>query len=1585
MERGGTVLASINSNLPDKWEAKLNTTGRLYYLNHQTRSSSWLPPVDNWEGGGKALPYGWELAIDKHGKTYFLNHLEEYSSKNDPREDDDYIEPPTPREISLKRHATLGFGFVAGSEKPVIVRFVTEGGPSEDKLLPGDQIIKINGEEVKKAPREYVIDLVRSCKETIDLTVCQPYVDNSQRKSALLTAAKKAKLQKNPSRVRFAENVAVTTATSPSTHESYIPFMPNVLKVFLENGQTKSFKYDKQTTVKDVLNSLQEKLGLRCMQYFSLVLQNTKSVSHNKFAFLQNDDCIADIACRPGSQFFKCLLRVCFVPRDAYDLLRKDATAFEYFYMQCCNDIVEERFSGEVKFDMALRLAALHMQEHALNNHMAGKILVKNIEKEFGYSKFVPRSLMEHMKIRELRKMLNHYLKASQCLTAPGQKHLTSLQAKLHYLKIISELKSFGAKCFMATLVQKKTEAMIFVGPKKGIAEVTHIKNNTLVTLAEFQDLACMMVVRENDTMQRVDIKRVNPDAQIVSLSMLNDDVHDFVAMVEGYYMVYGEPGRTLIRGEQPLDTEHTDVPFYSGEHYVEPAAWSYPTDLVSETLTVCPHPGTRHADFSTGPPSYVNPDSNQNGDESCDDHVVDHVIKKDADDTLEDDLSNTPKLPSPEDEDYTLFNANARKPSDSDDYEALISNIDKTDSDNDDASVASDSFSTFRNPDKESPLSPHLIKRHKDSVKLYHHSGRPSIDFVNAAFKEHDDVTEEAPEEPSERPLETSDEECEASEQSQPLLQSQDSLAMLVPPGEDEKASGPIMQHHPERPRSVGIASRDTLRKEDLQNSFGLHSPDPDIFPVNKFHPTYNPKIFGDRGLYLDPDIIDLTMIPPPKTPECEHLIDFSSVVTEAPPGFSDGGNRSSQGVPSQSHVVHMSLIDIPAPEDEVDLPPPIQSFDTHFTASEDHDSESDSGNETISSELIELLTSSMSEYANNAQLPTTPIDAANIEAIIATLTVPPPPIEIDDVTETCMTSHDDDITEKGVTPYNLKTVSVTQQLFLLDGATETESSDQLSPKMISNDSPSSQENTSQPQMPNPQALSSHPQSTETFTPPPPQLDDSVLTLTPPSVEAEYDALLESHLNADWIQNGCNVDPEIDGFVIPPPPDSVDNDIDIQIVPPVFQDALYNEHIIPDMYKVMNNKAFPGGTEKRSSSNQGNPFLSTNGDSSKKKGPPVLPKSSKVTQMLRRSSEDSTSTIGGSSSTPTSSTEGSVSLQSSSSTLASQHSLPVGQSSGKPPPPARSLSLPSSPLKSKRMPPTPPPRRSSVTNVTAHKVSPSILTRMNNFTQPVSPIINRHITSSEDSSVDGESDTGSFTLPSIDSYPHSQNGILPHHNGDVKIHDDRMLNAKSDVQETANGIKNANTEVQSAKNGISYDNEKPTGEIHTAENDQHSSIHQKYPRASNHQGLTNRITGNNNRGPIENNVNQIRSNVNKTPASVENDKIPSKYFLIKDVEVIPLEKPKESTDSKMQNQTARTPGTQSSVTLCDTMTSQHDETSHKYGSNKYLSSELSSDSQKHNLDNSSQFTSDVSKNTHVSKNISNLSKNTSDTSKNTS
>ncbi|XP_012939076.1 FERM and PDZ domain-containing protein 4, partial [Aplysia californica] len=282
--------------------------------------------------------------------------------------------------------------------------------------------------------------------------------------------------------------------------------MPNVLKVFLENGQTKSFKYDNKTTVKDVVQSLQEKLNISCGHHFCLVLQNMKSTTPGKMVLLQEGETLAELAARPGARHFRCLFRVAYVPRDAYELLKEDPISFEYFYMQCCNDVVHERFASEMKYDTALRLAALHIQQHAVSNNMAAKISIKAIEKESGLDKFVAHSLLENMKPKDLRKMLAQYLKLNQNLTAPGQKQLTALQAKLHYMKIVSELKTFGSRVFMVTLLDQRSEAMVLVGPRAGVSVVTNIKSYTLSQLADFDQIENLKVTKEGENMHRVDL-----------------------------------------------------------------------------------------------------------------------------------------------------------------------------------------------------------------------------------------------------------------------------------------------------------------------------------------------------------------------------------------------------------------------------------------------------------------------------------------------------------------------------------------------------------------------------------------------------------------------------------------------------------------------------------------------------------------------------------------------------------------------------------------------------------------------------------------------------------------------------------------------------------------------------------------------------------------------------------------------------------------------------------------------------------------------------------------------------------------------
>nr|CAD7256884.1 unnamed protein product [Timema shepardi] len=566
-------------------------------INHLTQTSSWLPPAETWVQSSSGFPYGWEQATDQDGKYYFINdvtarvttdipedlrlfdftkapfamaitkfiagggrtsnvmftrlvsldaagklwqtnkrrpdshstnhnftfmrhfflhkpsHLNKTTTYEDPRKDWTE-EPPQPREVELTRHPELGFGFVAGSEKPVIVRFVTEGGPSVDKLQPGDQILVINGEDVKKAPRDHVIQLVRACKDTVRLLVCQPPLDNSARKSALLSAAKKAKLKSNPSRVRFAEGVVVNGSPlfPPSTFslgDSSVPFMPNVLKVFLENGQTKSFKYDSTTLVQDVVGSLQQKLCIKSMEHFSLVVEHVKSLRRNKITLLDPQEPLA----------------------------------------RCCNDVVQERYAPELKYDIALRLAALHIHQHAVSNNMTGKITVKAIENEFGLERFVPVSLMTSMKRKELRKLISHFLKLNHNLSPSGQKSLTSLQAKLYYLNIIGELPSYGAKCFSTNIRDSNMERVILVSPRFGISQITGLRNSVPVPLADIEHMNLVKVTREDELSRIVRIHFAPKEMKILVLNMEDRDAEEFVLVLQGYF-------RLLTGEELPVQQE---------------------------------------------------------------------------------------------------------------------------------------------------------------------------------------------------------------------------------------------------------------------------------------------------------------------------------------------------------------------------------------------------------------------------------------------------------------------------------------------------------------------------------------------------------------------------------------------------------------------------------------------------------------------------------------------------------------------------------------------------------------------------------------------------------------------------------------------------------------------------------------------------------------------------------------------------------------------------------------------------------------------------------------------------------------------
>ncbi|XP_043562612.1 FERM and PDZ domain-containing protein 1 [Chiloscyllium plagiosum] len=439
----------------------------------------------------------------------------------------------SPLKVTVKiiKDPLLDYGFMVSEDSPVCVRSVTAGGPGEGKLFPGDQILQINNMPLDTISQEHIDNIIRECGNTVTVTVLR---NTSGPKSSFITEEKRARLKSNPVKVRFAEEVIVNGHTQGNS----LLFMPNVLKVYLENGQTKAFRYEKNTTVKDIILTLKSKLSIRCIEHFALVLKERYSIT--KVYLLHDDEIIEQVVQKREPRDYRCLFRVCFLPRDPLVLLQDDPVTFEYLYSQSCNDVLQEKFAMEMKCNTAIRLAALQIQECILSSKHSQKVSMKYIEKDWGIENFVSPTLLHNMREKDIRKAINYHLKNNHSLIAPGQKQLISTaQVRLNYLNILSDLRAYGGKTFNATLLLQDRESFItlLVGAKYGISQVINSKLNIINQLTNFNNIRKLELTFECEKVSMVNIYLVD----VKSLTLLLEAHHakDLVCLIAGYHRLY--------------------------------------------------------------------------------------------------------------------------------------------------------------------------------------------------------------------------------------------------------------------------------------------------------------------------------------------------------------------------------------------------------------------------------------------------------------------------------------------------------------------------------------------------------------------------------------------------------------------------------------------------------------------------------------------------------------------------------------------------------------------------------------------------------------------------------------------------------------------------------------------------------------------------------------------------------------------------------------------------------------------------------------------------------------------------------------
>lgn len=320
--------------------------------------------------------------------------------------------------------------------------------------------------------------------------------------------------------------------------------IPNVLKVFLENGQIKSFTFDSRTTVRDVISSLQDRLSLRYIEHFSLVLEAGGLDQNQKLYLLQENQPLTQVVHRTYFQGMKCLFRICFFPKDPADLLRRDPAAFEYLYIQSRNDVIKERFGMDWKSDITLRLAALHIYITVSSARPNQKISLKHVEKEWGLEPFLPLTLLPTVKEKNVCKTLSQLLKTYQHPPPSGNK-VPPLQGKLQYMRVLNDLPPFGGILFHTVgLDEKQSATTLLVGPRHGISHVIDLKNNLTTVLAEFSRVAKIQLYRESQGVARVEV--TIHEAKPLVLLMEWPDASNFACLISGYYKLFVDPKRTI-------------------------------------------------------------------------------------------------------------------------------------------------------------------------------------------------------------------------------------------------------------------------------------------------------------------------------------------------------------------------------------------------------------------------------------------------------------------------------------------------------------------------------------------------------------------------------------------------------------------------------------------------------------------------------------------------------------------------------------------------------------------------------------------------------------------------------------------------------------------------------------------------------------------------------------------------------------------------------------------------------------------------------------------------------------------------------
>ncbi|XP_055741744.1 protein-tyrosine kinase 2-beta-like [Salvelinus fontinalis] len=221
-------------------------------------------------------------------------------------------------------------------------------------------------------------------------------------------------------------------------------------------------------------------------------------------------------------------LRVRYIPVNFLEKFKQDRTTFLYFYQQVRRDYMQYHAS-KVSDGMALQLGCLEIRRFYKDMNAKGLEKKSNfevLEKDVGLNLFFPQELIDSMKSRHLRKMIQQTfqqyatLKEDECMVS--------------FFQTLTDFITIGEEVYPCELVQGWSLSVELVIGARGIRQRTH-KDSAPVCLANFKQIKSIKCLSQSDNKALLNLD-IDGARQPLSINVTKFAMaENMVDLIDGY------------------------------------------------------------------------------------------------------------------------------------------------------------------------------------------------------------------------------------------------------------------------------------------------------------------------------------------------------------------------------------------------------------------------------------------------------------------------------------------------------------------------------------------------------------------------------------------------------------------------------------------------------------------------------------------------------------------------------------------------------------------------------------------------------------------------------------------------------------------------------------------------------------------------------------------------------------------------------------------------------------------------------------------------------------------------------------------